>query len=548
MSELVVGETTVKLIKGDITSESTEAIVNLSDAKLNRNVGVSKAIFDAAGPNVKEECERLAKLPNDGYVVTSAGNLNCCKIIHLIRIRSKNIVASVMKALKACDENNLETVSLPAMGTGAVKLKAEDSLRLIMKGIEDYLNDPSVMTIICEITIVVFAQDIYEKYQCFFQNHKTSRTHFSAFGKTIQLIKGDITHQAVDCIVNLTNASLNRSSGYLQRDGVKITSGGKLPSTYIMHIIGPKTIPAYEASIHKIMFESDEFLYPSVALPAIGTGAAKIDVEQSIKAILSNILKYLSSYSANFLKTISIIVIQESIYKKYLEVFQAKRTELQLFPREERIMPVVLKGATSCYPVTWTDIGRSEFQEEILEKTSQEYNHVKDEFFKTASASSYEVTEIKRIRNIPLWKSFNTKKLTVNKKYPGQNNIRHLYHGTHFAAISNINRDGFNRIYCGRNRTTYGNGTYFAVKSGYSCADRYSYPDENGYKYIYQAAVITGKYCEGNPSYKEAPHINSDPKQGRYNSVVDNVVNPRLFVVFHDDVAYPEYLITFKNR
>lgn len=39
MSELVVGETTVKLIKGDITSESTEAIVNLSDAKLNRNVG-----------------------------------------------------------------------------------------------------------------------------------------------------------------------------------------------------------------------------------------------------------------------------------------------------------------------------------------------------------------------------------------------------------------------------------------------------------------------------------------------------------------------------
>ena len=30
-----------------------------------------------------------------------------------------------------------------------------------------------------------------------------------------------------------------------------------------------------------------------------------------------------------------------------------------------------------------------------------------------------------------------------------------------------------------------------------------------------------------------------------YDSVVDNIANPSIFVVFYDAQAYPEYLITF---
>lgn len=31
-----------------------------------------------------------------------------------------------------------------------------------------------------------------------------------------------------------------------------------------------------------------------------------------------------------------------------------------------------------------------------------------------------------------------------------------------------------------------------------------------------------------------------------YDSVVDNMATPNMFIIFHDDHAYPEYLITFK--
>ncbi|XP_073401705.1 protein mono-ADP-ribosyltransferase PARP15-like [Dendrobates tinctorius] len=566
MSDIVVCEASVKLKKGDITGESTDAIVNLTNAKLSRSSGVAKAIFDAAGPNIKEECERLAKLPNEGYVVTSAGNMKCRKIINLIEVQSHNIVPSVMKALKACDQNKLTTICLPAMGTGEAKLDAGISIRHIVKGIEDYLSDPSVMTDICEIVIVVFKLDIYEKYQRFFQNYKTNYPHFSVFGKMIELIKGDITHQAADCVVNLANASLNQTSGVsgailkaagdtvkeeckkigtLNKDEVAITSGGKLGSKNIMHIIGPITVPAYQASIDKILQECHKNGFTSVALPAIGTGIARVDVEESIKAILSSILKYLSDTLIPSLETIFIIVIDENIYKKYLEVFQAKSTELQALQREELIVSAMLQK--DLYPKTWTDMEKSECQDVILKEISHEYKEVKDKFYKTTLEKENQIMEIKRIQNERLWKCFTINKHDVNKKNPGEENIRPLYHGTHSNAIANINRNGFNRAYCGKNATMYGNGTYFAEDSKYSCRDTYSCPDANGMKYIYQAAVITGRYCKGDRSYKEAPHVDGDPNKGRYDSVVDDVKNPKMFVVFRDDVAYPEYLIAFKK-
>ncbi|XP_066431300.1 protein mono-ADP-ribosyltransferase PARP15-like isoform X2 [Eleutherodactylus coqui] len=548
MSDVVVCETSVKLKKGDIVAERTDAIINLTNATLDRDV---------------------AKLPNDGYIVTSSGNLKCHKIIHLIEVRQHNIVPSVRKALKACDKQNMATVSLPSMGTGAAELKAESSIRLIVKGIEDYLSDPSVMTVISEIVIVVFEQEIYEKYQKFFQNYKTNYPHFSAFGKMIELIKGDITHQTADCIVNLTNKTLNQSCGVsgailsaagdtvkeeckeigvLQADGVAITSGGNLESKNIMHIIGPTTVPAYEPSIDRILHECHRNGFTSVALPAIGTGMARVDVEESIKAILNSILSYLADTLVPSLETILIVVIQESIYKKYLQVFQAKSTELQMLQREERIVSAMLHGVTFNYPMRWTDIGKSEYQEVTLVETSQEYKDVQDKFFKSTSSSTYEITEIKRIQNVTMWQSFTINKQTVDRRNLGHKNISHLYHGTHSGAITNINRDGFNRVYCGKNGTMYGNGTYFAVESQYSSNDQYSSTDANGKKYIYQAAVLTGRYCLGDKRYKEAPHIDGDPNKGRYDSVVDNVGNPKIFVVFHDDVAYPEYLITFKKR
>jgi len=90
----------------------------------------------------------------------------------------------------------------------------------------------------------------------------------------------------------------------------------------------------------------------------------------------------------------------------------------------------------------------------------------------------------------------------------------------------------------------FGNGTYFAKNSSYSAQPQYSRPDVRGHRYIIQTRVITGDWTPGQNGMKAAPYKNNSPTE-QYDSVVDNVQSPTIFVVFHDTAAYPEYIIKF---
>jgi len=93
--------------------------------------------------------------------------------------------------------------------------------------------------------------------------------------------------------------------------------------------------------------------------------------------------------------------------------------------------------------------------------------------------------------------------------------------------------------------TAHGKGVYFAKWFTYSAQDLYSPPDTNNVKCVFQCRVLTGHYHAGKPHLVEPP--TRDKKSlSLYDSVVDNVKDPNIFVVFHDTQVYPEYLITFR--
>ena len=94
----------------------------------------------------------------------------------------------------------------------------------------------------------------------------------------------------------------------------------------------------------------------------------------------------------------------------------------------------------------------------------------------------------------------------------------------------------------------FGNGTYFAKDSWFSCNDRYSNPDAQRVKYMYQARVLVGKPCEGYRGMVEpAPLDPNNPLSGLHDCAVDNIQSPFIYVVFNDAGAYPDYLISFKK-
>ena len=91
--------------------------------------------------------------------------------------------------------------------------------------------------------------------------------------------------------------------------------------------------------------------------------------------------------------------------------------------------------------------------------------------------------------------------------------------------------------------TAFGKGVYFATYA--SLSHGYAKPDGSGNKYMYLSKVLTGEFTRGDPSCIVPPQKDPNKKTIKYDSVVDNVTNTKIYVIFSDNQAYPEYLIQF---
>jgi len=95
--------------------------------------------------------------------------------------------------------------------------------------------------------------------------------------------------------------------------------------------------------------------------------------------------------------------------------------------------------------------------------------------------------------------------------------------------------------------TVYGDGVYFAVNASYSARPTYSPADSNGNRFIFLARVLTGEFTQGSGGIKTPPPKDASKSAvDLYDSVVDSMSNPDMYVIFYDAQCYPEYLITFK--
>ena len=95
----------------------------------------------------------------------------------------------------------------------------------------------------------------------------------------------------------------------------------------------------------------------------------------------------------------------------------------------------------------------------------------------------------------------------------------------------------------------FGKGVYFAGRANYSAQEKYAVPDEHGNQNMFICRVVVGKYTKGEKTMKVAPPL--DPSRNKhmlYDTLVDNVTNPTIYVVMSDSQAYPEYVVTFRTH
>ena len=80
----------------------------------------------------------------------------------------------------------------------------------------------------------------------------------------------------------------------------------------------------------------------------------------------------------------------------------------------------------------------------------------------------------------------------------------------------------------------------------YSTYPLYCRPDSEGIQSCFLVRAVVGEFCKANEDDR-TPGVRDAAKNILYDSTVDNLQNPSIFVLYHDAQTYPEYIVRFSQ-
>ncbi|PVD29526.1 hypothetical protein C0Q70_08777 [Pomacea canaliculata] len=487
---------TISAIQGDITQMTVDVIVNAANERMTHDNGLAGYIVRKGGDTIQEECYRIlrtrGKLSEGDVLVSGPGKLPFKAIIHAVgpayrggtRGEEECLRGTVLKCLMTASHQGYTSIAIPAISTGSLRYPAEEATRVIVQAVRVFF-DTSPKSSIKDVRLCDISRS------------------------TVEDFKGAI--QAASEEMDLSSASS------------QATSQTEMSSPSRWFRLSPRmTQPRNTFSSEK----------------GVDKGTRKPKALSPPETLKLYIFTADPQRKEHFLKA-----LDEFVDSKFVE------QEIEDF---DQISPDMLEDACKKYNVElllWDSGATVGGMSEDVQKLKEEISSM----IKTAERQQQESMianlvqwyyfDIERIQNGDLYRQYVAKKAQIDRQNNGMSSEKTLWHGTSLQAIDNINLYGFNRSFCGRNATAYGQGVYFAVNSSYSMSDTYSVRDQSGNKHMYQCKVLVGCPTVGNSDMKFLP-----TRRGkiRYDSATDSTSQPSQYVIFNDTQAYPEYLITFQ--
>lgn len=150
--EISIGKTKLKTITGDITTQSTDAIVNAANSGLMGGGGVDGAIHRAGGTAILEDCKKIiakiGRLPTGEAVITTAGNMPSKHVIHTAgpvwhgggQNEEKKLKNCYAESLKVAMDNGLKTIAFPSVSTGIYGYPVNRASDAAVKAVIDFIK------------------------------------------------------------------------------------------------------------------------------------------------------------------------------------------------------------------------------------------------------------------------------------------------------------------------------------------------------------------------------------------------------------------------
>ena len=129
------------LWNGDICDLEVDAIVNPANVTLWMSTGVAGAIKRRGGDAIEFAAVRQAPVALGGAIVTDAGSLGARWVIHAVsldqqrRTSAAAIEQAVRSALARARELGVETLAIPALGTGVGGFPLDEAARITVAAV-----------------------------------------------------------------------------------------------------------------------------------------------------------------------------------------------------------------------------------------------------------------------------------------------------------------------------------------------------------------------------------------------------------------------------
>lgn len=174
MEKQFPGGKRLRLVVGDITRISVDAMVNAANSHLAGGGGVDGAIHHAGGPSLMRELDqiraRTGGCPTGSAVATTAGNLPARFVFHAVgpvygggRHNEAELLASCHRTcLAMAEERDLRVVSFPAISTGTYGYPVEEAAPIALAAARAHLEREDAR--VQEVIFVLYDRATYDAF------------------------------------------------------------------------------------------------------------------------------------------------------------------------------------------------------------------------------------------------------------------------------------------------------------------------------------------------------------------------------------------------
>jgi O-acetyl-ADP-ribose deacetylase (regulator of RNase III) len=160
----------IHIVQGDITKLDVDAIVNAANTTLLGGGGVDGAIHRAAGPELLAECRTLGGCRPGEAKITNGYRLPARFVIHTVgpiwaggkHDEARTLTNCYRNSLQLAVENEIKTLSFPAISCGAYGYPIEDAAQIAFTATREFLM---VSDIPQKVIFAVWGEDIYDAYR-----------------------------------------------------------------------------------------------------------------------------------------------------------------------------------------------------------------------------------------------------------------------------------------------------------------------------------------------------------------------------------------------